>query len=164
MARDVPFSRRGQTTSSSGTNEVLVGDKRDPRGGQTRTPSGTNDNQLGITRLQPRPAKGGQRVPERMMLRFFKRAHNNAPSFPTRGNGPPPAPQQHRKGCPLPLPCGKRQPSSEFTDTAVRQYSAQLLMAMSSTSSVQNALMKALARRALVMSGMLRSMAARRIL
>ena len=37
-ASDTPFSRRGQTTSSWGTNGVLVGDKRDPRRGQTGTP------------------------------------------------------------------------------------------------------------------------------
>ena len=34
-ASDTPFSRRGQTTSSWGTNGVPVGDKRDPRRGQT---------------------------------------------------------------------------------------------------------------------------------
>ena len=37
-ASDTPFSRRGQTTASWGTNETLVGDKRDPRRGQTGTP------------------------------------------------------------------------------------------------------------------------------
>ena len=43
-------------------------------------------------------------------------------------------------------------------------YSSQLLIAMSSMLMVQNALMNALARRALVISGIFRSMAARRIL
>ncbi len=43
------------------------------------------------------------------------------------------------------------------------QYSLQLLMAMSSGPMVQNAPMKAPARRALVSSGIFRSMAARRL-
>lgn len=43
-------------------------------------------------------------------------------------------------------------------------YSDQLLIAMSSIDMLQNALMKALANRLFVMSGTLRSMAARRIL
>ncbi len=43
-------------------------------------------------------------------------------------------------------------------------YSSQLLMSMSSSFTVQNAVMKALARRGLVINGTLRSMAARRIL
>ena len=43
-------------------------------------------------------------------------------------------------------------------------YSSQLLIAISSMLMVQNAWMKALARRALVIKGMFRSMAARRIL
>lgn len=44
------------------------------------------------------------------------------------------------------------------------QYSSHALMAKSSTDIVQKALMKALAKRALVMSGMFKSMAALRIL
>ena len=43
-------------------------------------------------------------------------------------------------------------------------YSSQLRMSRSSSDKVQKALMKALARRALVISGIFRSMAARRIL
>ena len=34
---DTPFSRQGHTTSSSGTNGALVGDKREARGGQKAT-------------------------------------------------------------------------------------------------------------------------------
>lgn len=38
---------QGHPVSPSGTNDRLMGDKRESRGGQTSTPSGTNENIVG---------------------------------------------------------------------------------------------------------------------
>ena len=50
-----------------------------------------------------------------------------------------------------------------FVPVSGREYSFQLLILMSCLSSLQNAVIKALASRAFVMSGMLKSIALRRI-
>ena len=41
---------RGRAVFPWGTNDLLVGDKRGPRGGQTRPSSGTNGNAVGDCR------------------------------------------------------------------------------------------------------------------
>ena len=61
LPADTPISRQGHTTSSSGTNGVLVGDKRGPRGGQTRGSWGTNDNRLSVSLLKRRLVKKDRR-------------------------------------------------------------------------------------------------------
>ena len=45
----------------SGTHDILVGDKRGPRGGQTRGSWGTNDNRLSISLLKRRLVKKDRR-------------------------------------------------------------------------------------------------------